>query len=103
MLPQQPIQADFAIDLGHAFHVSLCRADGAEDDVHFLESETFGFRDVEPDECGAEEGQAAEEEVGAVGYGGDHVGCYLFGKMEVSLVFVLMDLGLEKEKDWGKG
>jgi hypothetical protein len=75
--PQNSIQPNLPINLSHSLKISLSSPLRAENDIHFLESETFGFRDVVPDEGCAAEGEDAEDEVGPVGDAGDHVGCDL--------------------------
>lgn len=75
--PQNSVQPNLPINLRHSLEICLSSPLRAENDIHFLESETFGFRDVVPDECGAGEGEDAEDEVGPVGDAGDHVGCDL--------------------------
>ena len=75
------IQADFAVDLAHAFGVGLSGAYGTEYDVHFLEREAFGLGREEVDEEGAHGGEEAEEDVGSVGDAREHTFCF------VSVVF----------------
>lgn len=67
------VKTDLLVDLAHALGISLSGTDGAENDVHLLQSETLGFWNEEPDEEGPEEGEKTEEDVGAVWHGSKHV------------------------------
>ena len=68
------VKTDLLVDLAHALGIGLSGTDGAEDDVHLLEGKTLGLWNEEPDEEGADEGEDAEEDIGAVGHAGEHVG-----------------------------
>ena len=63
---ERRVEANLAVDLLHALGVGRGRALGAEDEVHLLEGQTLGLGDEEPDEAGAQGGDDAEEDVGAV-------------------------------------
>ena len=45
---EQVVKANLDVDGSHAFLVSDGNTRAAEDDVHFFEGKTLGFRDIEP-------------------------------------------------------
>jgi hypothetical protein len=84
-VPKQSRKANFAVNLLHTLKVGLGSALGSEDNIllnpvvsdqklrerlretyHFLESESLGLGNEEPDKCGSERGEAPEQDVCAV-------------------------------------
>jgi hypothetical protein len=56
-------QANLASDFAHTLSVSSSGAGGSEEGVHLFERQAFGLGEEEVDECGAAEGDDAEENV----------------------------------------
>jgi hypothetical protein len=92
---------DLGVNLPPALLLALSSTDGAEKNIHLLERQTLGLREVEENESGAERGERTEEDVGAVFHVCEHVGCDLTNDKVIHPI-IFVSLGLQGEGDGNK-
>lgn len=63
--PHKSVEANLLVDIIHTLYICLSHSLASEDDIHLLERKALRLWYDEPDKGRADEGQDAEDEIGA--------------------------------------